>query len=84
MEIWGPGSRLTENFCKVIDKPYYVVDFTVDSGEISFNDSMLDIKGWLTNNDVSTLNVAGSRESKNIGIQKATYNFLARLWETNP
>jgi hypothetical protein len=80
----GVGTKLTEKFCKEIDKPYYVVDFTVDSGEISFKDSMLDINGWLMNNDVSTLNVAGSRESKNIGIQKATYNFLVRLWEANP
>ena len=79
----GVGTKLTEKICKEIDKPYYVVDFTVDSGEISFKDSMLDINGWLMNNDVSTLNVAGSRESKNIGIQKATYNFLVRLWETN-
>ena len=80
----GVGTKLTEKICKEIDKPYYVVDFTVDSGEISFKDSMLDINGWLMNNDVSTLNVAGSRESKSIGIQKATYNFLVRLWETNP
>lgn len=79
----GRGTKLTEKICKEIDKPYYVVNFTVDGGEISFTVSMLDIKEWLINNDVSTLNVAGSRESKNIGIQKATYDFLACLWETS-
>jgi hypothetical protein len=80
----GRGTELTKMICEEISKPYFVVDFMNRAGEFSFPDVALDIDNWVVDNDVTTLNVAGSRESKNAGIQKATYDFLVQLWERNP
>ena len=80
----GRGTELTKKICVEISKPYFVVDFMNRAGEFSFPDVALDIDNWVVDNDVTTLNVAGSRESKNAGIQKATYDFLVQLWERNP
>ena len=79
----GRGTELTKKICEEISKPYFVVDFMNSAGEFSFLDVALDIEYWMVDNDVTTLNVAGSRESKNVGIQKATYDFLVKLWERN-
>ena len=80
----GRGTELTKKICEEISKPHFVVDFMNRAGEFSFPDVALDIDNWVVDNDVTTLNVAGSRESKNAGIQKATYDFLVQLWERNP
>ena len=76
----GRGTVLTKKICEEISKPYFVVDFMCKAGKFSFPDVALDIENWMVDNAVTVLNVAGSRESKNVGIQKATYDFLVQLW----
>jgi len=80
----GRGTAQTKKICEEISKPYFIVDFMCKAGKFSFPDVALDIENWLVDNDVTTLNVAGSRESKNVGIQKATYDFLVGLWASIP
>ena len=67
----SPGSRLTLRFCRELDKPYIV------------NPTPSQLKIWIDNQGIETLNVAGNRESKYPGIQKETFQLLySTLGET--
>lgn len=60
----SPGGRLTIGTCIKLDKPY------VTNPE--FNQFVL----WLKENNIEVLNVAGNRESQNIGIEVKVFNYL--------
>lgn len=56
------GSALTAKLCKQNNKPCLYVDLGVNT------DHVLKIKDWIIEWDIKVLNVAGSRESKHVGI----------------
>lgn len=68
------GSALTLNFAKQRQKPFFVVDLSQDTTNIH-----LDIISWLTQNNISVLNIAGSRESTSPGIYAQAYELLEKL-----
>jgi hypothetical protein len=63
----SPGSKLTLRFCRELDKPVMVLD-AAKLFQRRHNASA-QIKAWLSKNEIVTLNVAGSRESKCPGLQ---------------
>jgi hypothetical protein len=63
------GTKLTYDLCKKMDVPVRVVDpFTLFS--------LHDVREWCRY--FTTLNVAGPRESRQPGLQRATRDFLVR------
>jgi hypothetical protein len=65
----SPGSRTTRQMCLDSKRPCLVVE--------EFNDFYLRLfNDFLNMYSVTTLNVAGNRESKNKGIQQKVYDFL--------
>ncbi len=67
----SPGSRKTADFARAIRKHVYVC---------KLQDSQEDgIRLWLANLKPATLNIAGTRESKSPGVEKAALDFLLRL-----
>ena len=68
------GTALTLKFAKQRQKPFFIVDLSQDTTNI-----YLDIISWLTNNQIATLNIAGSRESSSPSIYKEAYSFLEKL-----
>ena len=61
----SPGSVLTMNQCKKLQKPY-IINPTPDN-----------FVEWLQKHRIAILNVAGNRESKSPGIEKRIIKFLA-------
>lgn len=61
-----PGSSLTLTLCRKLKKPYLV------------NPSIEEFLNFVEVWPISTLNVAGNRESKNPGIQKRVRDFLIK------
>jgi len=68
------GTALTLNFAKQRQKPFFVVDLSQDTTNIH-----LDIISWLTQNNISVLNIAGSRESTSQGIYTQAYELLEKF-----
>ena len=71
---FGPltgGSLKTRQFCEEYGKPWIHVDLKKNSKVVEFLEWFISIP-----EDNIVLNVAGNRESKACGIQKATYKFL--------
>ena len=60
----SPGSRLTINICKHLEKPYII------------NPTPAGLLKWIKLNSIEVLNVAGNRESRNPGIQRKTRAML--------
>ncbi len=70
----GKGSALTVKTAQQTGKPYFLVDLSQAK-----NYNYTQIISWLKENNISTLNIAGSRESSNPGIYKEAYLFLEKL-----
>lgn len=70
----GKGSTLTLKTAQQKHKPYFLVDLSQGK---TYN--YREITNWLKENNVSTLNVAGTRESSSPGIYKEVYLFLKQF-----
>lgn len=68
-DLSSPGSRTTRQMCLDSKRPCLVVEEFNDFYRRLFDD-------FLNMYEVTTLNVAGNRESKNTGIQQKVYDFL--------
>lgn len=66
------GSKLTVKTARQLSKPFFVVRW--QSGQSL--PSPAKFRQWLRANDISVLNVAGNRESRNPGITRAVHDFL--------
>jgi hypothetical protein len=67
------GSLTTLQFAERFDKPYLVIQLEEGSDDVRRT------REWLGVNRITTLNVAGPRESKRPGIYQATLAFLDSL-----
>lgn len=69
--IWfgkvSPGYSTTKKACQRFGKPF------IDSKDVETKELFL---AWLEKHQISTLNVAGNRESTNKGLQKYVTNWL--------
>lgn len=70
------GTRATVIFAQKLGKPHRVIQ--LDSLELARE--IGEIAGWLCKHGISTLNVAGPRESKRPGIHAQALNFLSRVF----
>jgi hypothetical protein len=71
-DTMGRGSWLTVRSAEKMDKPVLVVD-------IEDADAVKQVKQFLKRHKPDILNIAGSRESKRPGIQKAVRDILVRV-----
>jgi hypothetical protein len=69
------GTALTKRFAEQSGRPCFAVDPRSDT-------ALADTLAWLETNDVSDLNVAGPRASKEPAIYDEAYAFLCRLFTT--
>jgi hypothetical protein len=69
------GTRLTRELARRCEKPCLVVRI---DGMLSLEH----VRGWLADQRVEVLNVAGPRESQSPGIQARTKDFIVRLLGT--
>ena len=67
------GSALTSRLCKQHSKPFIYINLDVDA------DHILKIKDWITEWDIKILNVAGSRESKHVGIYDQVKTIMKKV-----
>jgi len=67
------GSALTAKLCKQNNKPCLYVDLGVDT------DHILEIKDWIIEWHIKILNVAGSRESKHVGIYDRVKTIMRKV-----
>ncbi len=77
----SPGEKCTLGGIKNWGKPY--VDVNIWKGEIHTLDiavSLMRIRDWIRDNNVSVLNIAGNAEQTSPGIEKAVYEFLMRVF----
>ncbi len=95
---FGPptgGSLRTIEFCRLREKPYHSVDLLITNRKRAVDAIVRWLNGDPELNDYEdydvlpptscTLNVAGSRESKALGIQDAVYRLMVDvLIQTNP
>ena len=72
------GTRLTLSWAGEYQKPYYHLD--LDEMQVPDKPLMQDLKKWLAEHPVNTLNVAGNRESTSPGICKITVKILEDLY----
>ncbi len=72
----SPGSALTEKMCRYYNEPYTVVNWR--RSRIG-GATLESVAWWIEAKSIETLNVAGSRESGNPGIHKATHDFIVNL-----
>lgn len=70
------GTRATLIFAQKLGKPHRVIQ--LDSLELAR--AIGEVAGWLHEHSISTLNVAGPRESKRPGIHAQALNFLSRVF----
>ena len=68
------GTMLTHKLALEMNKPVLTIKLPVD---LDFNKAKL--SKWITNNNISFLNIAGLRESSNPGINKLVYSFMLKL-----
>lgn len=68
------GTALTLKLAKEKSKQYFLVDLN----QIT-NSTYKQAIDWIKENQISTLNVAGSRESTSPGIYKQAHSFLEKL-----
>lgn len=81
----SPGSNLTEELCRKLGKPCCwigIVDKEAEmtegeNGTIHLSD-IADFRAWIRSCNISILNCAGNRESRNPGIAKFTEEFLVK------
>ncbi len=70
------GTALTLRLAKELDNPCLVVD-------LAQRPRASDVRVWLASNNIHTLNVAGPRESNQLGIYLQAKKFLRRVLSTN-
>lgn len=75
----SPGTRLTENICKKLRRPYILVHPDDETAA----DKLRDLIVKTSTNGPIVLNVAGNRESKVPGIQEKTINILKKALTNN-
>lgn len=68
------GSALTLEFARTLDKPLFQVAYA--QGNVIEPAQIKEFRDWLQRSNIHILNVAGSRESDNPGIQEFTQAFL--------
>jgi hypothetical protein len=61
------GTRLTIEYCIELSKPYII------------NPTAAELKKWIDDRKIKTLNVAGNRERKNPGITQSTAKLITDL-----
>lgn len=71
----SPGGKLTLKTARQLSKPWFIVEWRrgwppPDVDEVG------EVRAWLTENNIQTLNVAGNRESSQPGIHEQTAQFL--------
>lgn len=71
------GSLETKRIAERLGKPVLVV--ALDAALEPIDDLVSQTLDWLRSHSVSTLNIAGPRESKRLGIYALAYAFLSRL-----
>ena len=67
--VSSPGSKATRRMCLDSNRPYLVIE-KLDTSSIPL------FTNFLSMHKVNVLNVAGNRESKNLGLQKKVCDFL--------
>ena len=72
----SPGSNLTIKYCNELKKPFRIVLWRRDKPRPDIYSSVVQ---WVEMNNIKTLNVAGNRESRNLGIRDATSSFVVNL-----
>lgn len=70
------GSALTARYCVELGKPCHIVRWRKSGIELN---TLKLAAYWASVNYIKTLNVAGNRESKNLGIHNATSHFIVNL-----
>lgn len=73
------GTLATRDFAVKFGKPFFLAE--VD--EASLDEIAAELRKWLRRYNISTLNVAGPRESKRPGIYRRTFDLLIVLHELN-
>ena len=75
------GTKFTIDVCKELNKAHHIVpEHDYDNEDVEIYDNLiLDAKNWIIDNNISILNVAGNRESKNPGLQRTVFWFLTLL-----
>lgn len=68
------GTLATLKFAQQLHKPHHIVQFDDDIGV-----AIMSVLEWVRENRVTTLNVAGPRESKRPGVYRLTLDFMKRL-----
>jgi hypothetical protein len=76
----SPGYKATTKFALDCDKRYYVINWPRCG---ILGPKLPAFLGWLRANNISTLNVAGNRESSNSGIFYACRTFLISAIDTH-
>ena len=71
------GSTLTASFCRTHNKPLYILSLDEDTDEY---EEVRKVVKWLVANDISTLNVAGNRESVSPGLGAKVEEFLNEVF----
>jgi len=74
------GTGLTVSYCEQLEKPYRCISILPESKAIELDKLGEDLRAWLKNHSVQILNIAGPRESKDPGIEKATEGFLKKIF----
>jgi len=71
----SPGCKLTIKYCHDYRKPLNTIEWPF-AGAFNHYRAQKDIRNWIDENNIHTMNVAGNRESTNPGIQDAINEFL--------
>jgi hypothetical protein len=74
------GSLLTIKVARSLEKPHLEVDLA----RVSRGEAARRIRDWIRHEKISTLNVAGSRESQAPGLQKEVREVLERALGDSP
>ncbi len=68
------GTLITETFCKTNNKPFLHI-------KLDKQQNIIVVSSWIANNKISTLNIAGPRESNESGVYSSTFKFLKNLFD---
>lgn len=69
------GTRLTLEYCKKLNKPYFI--YPLDREKTEKPESLFN---WIKDHGIVTLNVAGNRERYSSGIYRLVYEALVRFY----
>jgi len=71
----SPGCRLTKRFTDELKRPL-IIQAWASGDPVPFEFEVAAFREWLVRHEITVLNVAGNRESKQPGITRATFDFL--------